>query len=252
MLLTSKGEPTLWPDDISMYLRHLVLRGAGIPFLELQTNAILFTEQEEKFFGTPGTIADDGEVTDPRPGILHEWYNLGLTTIAISVVSIDNEENRQNYVPHRDEYPDLGTTIDRLHEIGFSVRLCFMLVEGLIDSIEKIEGALEFAKEHSVEQVTARPIFAYDGEDGEVFDWTMANTLPKDVVQGIYDYFLEVGTQVMTLPHGAPVLDVNGQNLCLTDCLTVHPEDPDEVRQIIFFPDGHIRYAWQYEGAILL
>ena len=28
--------------------------------------------------------------------------------------------------------------------------------------------------------------------------------------------------------------------------------NPDEVRQLIFFPDGHLRYSWVYDGAIIL
>lgn len=55
----------------------------------------------------------------------------------------------------------------------------------------------------------------------------------------------------MTLAHGAVVFDLDGQNLCLNQCLTVQP-DAEEMRNLIFFPDGHLRYYWQYPGAILL
>ena len=56
---------------------------------------------------------------------------------------------------------------------------------------------------------------------------------------------------VMTLIHGAQVYDVQGQNVCLTDSLTIDAKS-DDLRQLIFFPDGHLRYDWQYAGAILL
>jgi hypothetical protein len=36
----------------------------------------------------------------------------------------------------------------------------------------------------------------------------------------------------------------------LTDCLTVAPAGED-IRQLIFFPDGHLRYDWQYQGSAL-
>jgi hypothetical protein len=51
--------------------------------------------------------------------------------------------------------------------------------------------------------------------------------------------------------HGAIVYDYRGQNVCLTDALTIEPET-DKIRQLIFFPDGHLRYDWQYKGAILI
>jgi hypothetical protein len=55
----------------------------------------------------------------------------------------------------------------------------------------------------------------------------------------------------MELVHGAIVYDLHGQNICLTNALTIEPRS-DEIRQLIFFPDGHLRYDWQYKGAIIL
>jgi DNA polymerase I-like protein with 3'-5' exonuclease and polymerase domains len=47
------------------------------------------------------------------------------------------------------------------------------------------------------------------------------------------------------------VFDIMEQNVYLTDCLTIKP-DTDDLRQIIYFPDGKIAYDWRYEGARLL
>jgi len=55
----------------------------------------------------------------------------------------------------------------------------------------------------------------------------------------------------MTLSHGATVFDLKGQNLCLNHCLSVQPE-AEEMRNLIFFPNGRLGYYWQYPGAIIL
>jgi len=47
------------------------------------------------------------------------------------------------------------------------------------------------------------------------------------------------------------VYDLNGQNVCLTNCLT-GSSDPDNTRQIIYFPDGRIMYDWRFPGARIL
>jgi hypothetical protein len=36
----------------------------------------------------------------------------------------------------------------------------------------------------------------------------------------------------------------------MTNCLTIQPKS-EEMRQIIFYPDGSVRYAWQFSGARL-
>lgn len=46
-------------------------------------------------------------------------------------------------------------------------------------------------------------------------------------------------------------MSVDGQNLCVSTCLTLDPQEP-ELRQIIFWPNGRLTYDWQYQGAILL
>jgi hypothetical protein len=55
----------------------------------------------------------------------------------------------------------------------------------------------------------------------------------------------------MDLPHGGSVFDYRDQNVCVTNCLT-GTRDPDDIRQIIFFPNGEISYDWRFKGARIL
>jgi hypothetical protein len=57
--------------------------------------------------------------------------------------------------------------------------------------------------------------------------------------------------RLLKLPHGGIVYDVDGQNVAVTTCLT-RTTDPNDIRQIIFFPDGRIAYDWQHTGARIL
>src|SRR3989344_5544133 len=88
-MITSKGEPTLFPKQISKYLR--AIEKFEFPIIEIQTNGIPIAE---------------------RPSVygkyLAEWYELGLTTLAISIVHWEAEKNRQVYLPHKKEYINLS------------------------------------------------------------------------------------------------------------------------------------------------
>ncbi len=231
-MLTGKGEPTLFPDQITQYLEEL--KPFHFPFLELQTNGILLYEQWEKYLP-----------------YLKKWYELGMTMIAISIVHYDAEKNREIYVPYRKKYSDLPVLIARLHEIGFSVRLTCILAEGYIDDVEKLEKLIAFAQEHKVEQLKISPVNKpEESRDSGVEKWTATHFLKPEHVSAIQTFLLQHGTLVMTLAHGALVYDVQGQNVCLSSCLTIEPNG--DIRQLIFFPDGHLRYDWQYKGAVLL
>ncbi|MBI2109220.1 MAG: radical SAM protein [Parcubacteria group bacterium] len=232
-MFTGKGEPTLFPGQINKYLDHM--ESFKFPFIELQTNGIMIASNEEKY-----------------APYLKNWYDKGMTTIAISIVHYDPEKNREVYLPHKKTYIDLAGLIGLLHDYRFSVRLICIGANGFIDSTEKLLALVHFAKEHKVEQLTLTPVNKPENIlDKAAWEWTNAHHLTEEQKNNITSYVEKHGARLMTLAHGAVVFDLDGQNLCLNQCLTVQP-DAEEMRNLIFFPDGHLRYYWQYPGAILL
>ena len=182
-------------------------------------------------------------------GTLDRWYENGLNTICISIVHYDNEKNAEIYTPGK-EYPDLSETLSMLHEIGYTVRLSCVGVQGYIDDIESFQGLMNFAKENNVAQVSYCPMTnAGNSKNGKVSEWIEKHALK--FYFNIAEHVRVNGTLLMNLVHGAQVFDLDGQNICLKNCLTRDPEE-DTIRQLIFFPDGKLTYDWEYEGARIL
>ncbi len=229
-MFTGKGEPTLFPRQITKFLDKM--QKYEFPFIELQTNGIKLTEDYDNF--------------------LHEWRNCGMTTIAISIVHYQPIENRKIYVPYRDKYIDLKSLVAKLHASGFSVRLTCIGARGYIDSVDQLKNLLYFAKGLKVEQVTFTPVNKPEElSQIEAWEWARKHHLLQEQLDAIVEFLETKGHHVLTLAHGARVYDLEGQNICLNHCLTVQPNS-EEMRNLIFFPDGHLRYLWQYPGAILL
>jgi molybdenum cofactor biosynthesis enzyme MoaA len=230
VLLTGKGEPTLFPETLLAITSEV---GGKFPFVELQTN---------------GLAIGHGDFDK-----LTMLYGRGLTTVALSVVSHLPEINRSVYYSHRPkmDYPDLGQTIKKIHDTGLSVRLTAMMMKGGIDDTESLADFVDFARDNHVEQVTVRPITRSSSpEDSTVAKWVDDRTLSYQQLQEIRCALYGQGTLLLKLRHGAEVFDVFGQNVCLSNCLT--PPQGEDIRQVIYFPDGHLRYDWQYPGAILM
>ena len=235
-MITSKGEPTIFPDQVTRFLKEL--SNFNFPVLELQTNGILIADGETK------------RVSDEH---LQAWYDAGLNMVAISVCHWEREKNKRIYMggESKRDYIDLPALIDKLHRFGFSVRLAVVMLKGYIDSPEAVDKMIEFARTHKVEQLTFRPVSKPDKSENEkVFQWTSSNHVPATLEAEVNQHLASRGAVLNNLTHGATVYDVDGQNVCMTNCLTVQP-DNEEMRQIIFFPDGHLRYAWQHAGAII-
>jgi len=230
VMITGKGEPTLFPDQITKYLS--AMKEFDFPIIELQTNGILLATAKEEY--------------SKYWHKLNDWYWLGMTTIAISVVHYDSEKNREIYAPYKKKYMDLPGLIDSLHEKKYSVRLACIMADG---GLEKI---IAFSRENKVEQLTVRSVNKPEHSGDAVAEkWVEEHYLTERQREDISSYLEDRGHKLMELSHGATVYDVDGQNVCLANSLTLNPKS-DCLRQLIFFPDGHLSYDWQYGGAILL
>lgn len=232
VLLTGKGEPSLYPDQITEFLERM--KKFDFPLIEIQTNGLVFGREWEKY--------------EPH---LKKWRQLGLNTIAFSIVHYEKKRNKEIYTP-ASEYIDLENTISKLHGLGFSIRLSCIMLKGFIDDVKEVKKLIDFSKQNKVEQLTIRSVAVpKQSEDEQVYSWTKKHIITKEQLLDISEFLEKKGNKLMTLDHGGIVYDYQGQNVCMSDCLTIKPNTED-LRQLIFFPDGHLRYDWQYRGAILL
>ena len=230
VLITSKGEATLYPEQLTDFMRHL--QKHEFPMIELQTNGIKLME-------------------DSYGKHLKNWYDLGLTTMAISMVHYDSKRNKEIYEPHTGNLLDLVKLVDKLHDYNLSVRFSCIMVKGYVDSVEEVVNMADFAKQQGIEQLTVRSVeVPSKSEDPQVWEYARNHKIPQETIDKTRDFLDRNGTRLMELVHGAIVYDYHGQNICLSNCLTIQP-DNKAIRQIIFFPDGHVRYAWTHEGAVL-
>lgn len=233
-MLTSRGEPTLFPDQITEYLE--TLEPYHFPFIELQTNGIPMARKFETY----------------QP-YLQRWYELGLSTILISTVSNRPEINGEVYTPRTKQYIDLPQLIANLHEIGFSVRLTAVCTKACMSTPEQIDEYLQFAKENAVEQVTLRPLNdEYRRETAQA--WINEHKMSEEDKENIYNFLNENGHKLLELPNIGNVFDYQGQNVMFSYSLTKYNDhnDGENMRNLIFFPDGQLRYEWEWDGARLL
>ena len=236
VLLTGKGEPLLYKEHITRYLE--LLEKWNFPFIELQTNGILIKDIPEK--------------------LLKEWYDSGLTTISLSCVHFYPKKNVDIF----GEKIHLSNNIQKLHKVGFSVRISCVMIDGYIDNLRDVREFVGWCKIRNVEQFTIRPVTNISYEETkdndikkEIYNWIEGNNTETICNLGmeIKSWFNDSknATLLLKLAHGAKVYDYNGQNISINSCLT-SSTDPNDIRQLIFSSDGHLRFDWTREGAIII
>ena len=229
ILLTGKGEPLLYPELITQYLE--ILQYYHFPFIELHTN---------------------GMEIDSLPGFLFEkWYKLGLTTISLSCVSWDTLVNKRIYSK---KYMGVINYAHRFQNFGFSIRISCIMIKNEVGIKERVTVFAGICEAEGIEQLTVRPVENYSaGESDEISAWVRENRPDeRDIADMQYFFDHDVYSHLLLeLAHGAKVYDYKGQNISVNTCLTESP-NPDDIRQLIFFPDGSLRYSWKYKGAIII
>lgn len=231
ILLTGKGEPTLWKSDIIK----IVSLGSEKNFItELQTNGVLLDEA--------------------YCSILEE---VGLNTIAISRVVIDTNENNRICSPVIHNSPNLHYIIPKIQSYGINVRVTFVAMEGYNDSVERIEETCSWASHWHVKQITIRRMGMPDIrslEDVEeaihMRDFVSINSISDLRWKKIIDTFMEKYNVMRVFDWGSISWDIGGVQCLIADCLTV-PGLDGTIRYLIYSSDGHLRYSWEHESSII-
>jgi molybdenum cofactor biosynthesis enzyme MoaA len=243
VLLTGKGEPTLFKGEIETYLK--ALEPYNFPFIDVQTNGIAIENGRKK----------DKAMYEHLPASeLRLWRKLGLSFIALSIAHWDSDKNAEIYQPKatKEERNDLEALIAHIRSIGFSVRLSCTMNKGYIDSVDGLKSIIQFAKDNDVQQVTCRAVSKpLDTKSPKVTQWVEDHEISDETMGEMVRFIESEGNYLMTLPFGAPVYDIYGCNFCLANCLMIGKDKGDGI-QMQFWPNGRIRYDWQMEGAILL
>jgi pyruvate-formate lyase-activating enzyme len=240
VILTGNGEPTLFPELLTFYAREAA---EHFPLVELQTNGIVLYRM----------LKDNQAILSPYH---HDLSLNKVTTFAISCVGWGN--GLQHAIMQPDgERIDLWELVDMLHDHGKSVRLSCVMFCGGVQDIYGVYEMARIAKKHAVEQLNFTPVthprselFDLSDKMEAVRSWIAQYSLTPPQWRIIQHHLDENATLLLEQLHGARIYDYLGQNICLSNCLT-HSTDPETMRQLIWYPDNHLRYSWEYPGAII-
>lgn len=233
-LITGKGEPTLYPGQVTQYL--IRLKDKPFSAREIQTEG--------------SQLARGGLYND----FLTVWRELGLDTVAVSMYHYDMEKNQNLYRPRDGKFYDIPDLVDKLHEKDLNTRLSCVLMKGYVGDVDEVKNLIQFAKENKVFQLTLRSTGQPEKSlDQRVADFVDAHTVSQENLAAITEFLEKEGSFCYSLPHGANVYEVYGQNVCMTTCMTTPERNEDKIRQLIWFPQGWLTTSWEnVQGGRLL
>lgn len=236
--ITSKGEPTLYPATVQFTIDRL-RQQHRFPLIELQTNGIRIPELT-------------------KDGWLQRWKNSGLNLMCISAVHWETGKNQEVFGKY---YPDLSHVVACCRGEGIRVRISCVMIKDFVDDYEDMIKMRNACTKWGADQLTIRPVTApskclYESEKWRI-DWIKNNAPDLTEQEKIFQWLEHNSKDKRSLAHGAKVYSVQLEenepevNVCLSNCFTPSVKD-EEIRQIIWFPNGRITDNWDHEGFIIL
>ena len=226
--LTGSGEPTCDPDSVSRALevyQKCAKEGAFFPNVNLFTNGILF--------------ADDNFCQK----YLSSWRGLGLTNVAVSIHSVNEEEQAKAY--NLKSYPSLEKIVTNIRKHSVGVRGTLLLRKNGVDNSAKYEQAIHTLINKGIDNITSWPVGNPDGTRNEYTPSWFA-------LFGIKLWLHRNAKLCHGHVWGGGVFDYKGSMLRITDYVTKHDPGKDFVRQLVVFQDGTVAYSWIRDGALCM
>jgi hypothetical protein len=238
--LTSAGEPTMCPDDVTTALiiyQKCASQGAYMPNVNLFTNGILLGNQQfcQKW--------------------LPIWRDLGLNNICLSIHSIDRQYQAQAYgFECSIDYPSFESIINNVRSYGLGFRATVLLNKkirpndnwGGIGTCSEFVKTIEYLTQRlKVDNITTWPIGNPDGSRNEF-------TPSRWELFKIKSWLALNAKKCHGHVWGGGVYDYGENIIRLTDYVTPHDPKKNYVRQLVVFPKGEVHYSWVKQGSICI
>jgi MoaA/NifB/PqqE/SkfB family radical SAM enzyme len=174
-------------------------------------------------------------------------YDLGLSTIALSIVDPFSDENNLKTMG---VLPKLHFSLEELTKAikdkGFNLRLCFNLTQALAPEHRNMIALINRAKELGADQLTLRQMYHSQECKSNEDLWVRDNLLQ------IHNSLPEMGNVRLLepLPTGAKRYSVNGISVVYDDdCMSYAPAEV--VRYLILQPNAKLYTKWDDPASLV-
>ena len=185
--------------------------------------------------------------TNLNPKEIKNLAIAGITTLALSISSLDDEHNWDIIgVPKKVRTMKLTELIACAKENGMNVRACLNLTDEF--NSQKPGMLFIWAKDNNIDQVTFRKI--YKSGNNVESKWIEEHQFEERKFSTIKDYVQLNGHPINRLPYGYIQFSVHGISVVIDDnCMA--KENIEEMKYAILRPNGHLYSRWDDTGSLI-
>lgn len=185
--------------------------------------------------------------TNLNPEEIKKLAAAGITTLALSISSLDDEHNWDIIsAPEKVRTMKILDLIAYAKENGMNVRACFNLTSEFNNI--KPGQLFRWATTYHVDQVTFRKIYKSGNNDES--KWIENHEFSEERFKIYQEYVHMDGVPISKLPYGYLQVSVHGISTVIDDnCMA--KENIEEMKYAILRPNGHLYSRWDDTGSLI-
>ena len=179
--------------------------------------------------------------------------SVGVTTIAVSVACLDDDENNRKMIRTADKNLCLAAFCEEIKKRDINLRLCLNMNDGILAHHPYTpESVIELCSAFGADQITFRALWAPDG-DTEQGRWISRHVTAKtlDFIEELKADVKAGGKYLDTLEYGADRYDYHGFSVVVDEDSMSQEANKTAVKYLILRPDGHLYSKWDSRASLI-
>lgn len=178
---------------------------------------------------------------------------VGVTTLAVSVACLDDDEKNREMIRTKDAQLCLQTLCAQAKKRNINLRICLNMNDGILvrhdfvpQSVISLCGAL------GADQITFRALWAPDASS-EQGQWIQRHVTEKTTgfIAALKKDVLQRGVYLDTLEYGADRYDYCGFSVVIDEDSMAKEKQKTAVKYLILRPNGHLYSKWDSKASLI-
>ncbi len=180
-------------------------------------------------------------------------YTVGLTTVAVSVACLDDDEANRDMTQTKDKDLSIVDFCREIKKRNMNLRLCLNMNDSMLLHHEYTpENIVKLCSELGADQITFRALWSAESDTAQS-KWIEENVtdITLDFIKELKADVIKDGKYLDTLEYGANRYDYHGFSVVVDEDSMSQEENKEAVKYLILRPDGHLYSKWDSKASLI-
>ena len=178
---------------------------------------------------------------------------VGVTTVALSVACLDNDEKNRAMIRTGDRDLSVATLCKAIKDRDLNLRICLNMNDGILSDLPfSSKSIMDLCEKMKADQITFRALWASESET-EQGEWIKNNVTEKtsSLITEMKNNIKAEGKYLDTLEYGSDRYDYREFSIVMDEDSMAKKENKNAIKYLILRPNGHLYSKWDSKASLI-